>query len=251
MSEHGTQSIDRAADLLSRVVLADAAITFTALAADTGYARSTTSRLLAALERADLLGRDTRGAWVPGPLFAQYAARQDSDEALVQACTPVMQALGDLTGETVNLAVPRSGTVVQIAQVDSTYFLGSRDWVGVDVPAHCSALGKVLYAYAVLDLPSGPLDSLTPATLSTTAALAGQLTGIRQKGFATTVDELEVGLTAVAAPVFHDGAVVAAIGLSGPTQRLSTDLSTTGTLVAGHARALSTRLSRHRKEGAA
>jgi DNA-binding IclR family transcriptional regulator len=141
--------------------------------------------------------------------------------------------------------------VVQVAQVDSAYFLGSRDWVGTDVAAHCSALGKVLFAYGALPVPTGRLDVLTPASVPTGAALEAQLPGIRQDGFATTVDELEPGLTGIAAPVRQHGAVVAALGISGPTSRLAGDLRSTGAMVAAHARALSARLDHQPQEGAA
>lgn len=247
----GTQSIDRAADLLARVVRSEGPVTFTELAAATGLARSTTSRLLSALERADLLSRDDGGRWGPGALFDLYATRRSDDDTLVEGADATMRALGDLTGETVNLGVARRGTVVQVAQVDSAYFLGSRDWVGTDVPAHCSALGKVLYAHGALPVPKGPLEALTPASVPNGAALEAQLAGIRQDGFATTVDELEPGLTGVAAPVRRHGAVVAALGVSGPTSRLAADLRSTGALVAAHARALSVRLDSHPQEGAA
>ena len=56
-----------------------------------------------------------------------------------------MEHLSQLSRETVNLAVPRGGQLVQIDQVDSRYLIGAMNWVGVDVPAHCTALGKVLY----------------------------------------------------------------------------------------------------------
>ncbi|MBK9476624.1 MAG: IclR family transcriptional regulator [Tetrasphaera sp.] len=246
----GTQSIDRAADLLARIVRAQTPMTFTELADATGLARSTTSRILAALERADLLTRDSAGAWAPGALFEGYAVRRTADDALAEAAQASMHALGDLTGETINLGVARGGTVVQIAQVDSTYYLGSRNWLDIDVPPHASALGKVLYAARSLQLPQGDLERLTPATVATSDALGRQLVGIRDRGYATTVDELEVGLTGVAAPVTRDGVVVAALGLSGPTSRLADSLQATGAVVAAHARALSTRLA-HEKAGAA
>lgn len=247
----GTQSIDRAADLVDRVVRADGPVSATALAEATGLARSTTQRLLGALERAELLARDEAGGWSPGGLFDLYATRRADDEVLVEAAGPAMRELGELTGETVNLGVPRRGTVVQVAQVDAAYFLGSRDWVGTDVPAHCSALGKVLYAYGALPVPTGQLDAPAPKSVTSGAALAEQLPGIRRAGWAATVDELEPGLTGVAAPVRTRGVVVAALGISGPTSRLSDQISSTGALVASHAAALSARLENHPQEGAA
>lgn len=247
MSTNGTQAIDRAADLLARVIQATGAPTATELAGETGYARSTTSRLLAALERSDLLRRDDEGAWFPGALFEQYAAQWDLRGRLLRLAQPVMEELGEQTGETINLGIPLAGSVVQIAQVDSTFFLGSRNWVGVDLPAHTSSLGKVFYAHGVLDEPADPLEQLTPRTAGSWTELAAQFDDVRARMYAATVDELEVGLTGIAAPVFFDGAVVAGLGLSGPSTRLAHRIPAVGRVVATHADRLSARLSTKRK----
>src|SRR6476619_7133419 len=69
----GTQAIDRAAELLSRVVLADEKPAFGELVTDTGLAKSTASRLLQALERHRLVHRDEEGGYAAGALFALYA----------------------------------------------------------------------------------------------------------------------------------------------------------------------------------
>lgn len=246
----GTQSVDRAAGLLTHVVQAEEPIAFGELSDASGLPRSTTSRLLSALERADLLARDEAGGWIPGPLFDVYAIKRTDDDALAGAAASTMRDLGEATGETVNLGVARYGTVIQLAQIDSTFRLGSRNWVGTEVPAHCSSLGKVFYAYGSLQVPEGPLERLTERSLATGDALRAALPGIRRLGYATTVDELEPGLTGVGAPVHRRGVVVAALGISAPTSRLAEALDETGALVAQHARALSDRLD-HIQEGAA
>ena len=73
----GTQAVDRAAALVDLVVRADGPVSFTELSDETGLARSTTSRLLAALERTELVERDPSGGYVAGPLFALHAAVHD------------------------------------------------------------------------------------------------------------------------------------------------------------------------------
>jgi IclR family acetate operon transcriptional repressor len=247
MTNVGAQAVDRAAQLLTLVVQADEPISFTELFEDSGLARSTTSRLLAALEHNHLLERDPTGAYRCGALFALYAARHDPWSQLVRLADPVLHALGDETGETVNLAIPRGETVVQIAQVDSTYMLGARDWMQVTVPAHCSALGKVLYAYDGLARPAGELEQLTPHSLASAEALRRQITTIRQVGYATTREELEIGLDAVAAPVRgSSGDVIAALGVSGPSARLRDALDDLGPLLTKHAESLSQLLLRGR-----
>jgi len=65
-SPSGTQAVDRAARLLTEVVHAPGSVTFTELAATTGLAKSTTSRLLLALERNGLVQRDDHGRFRPG-----------------------------------------------------------------------------------------------------------------------------------------------------------------------------------------
>jgi IclR family acetate operon transcriptional repressor len=249
----GTQAVDRAAQLLAIVVQADESVTFTELAEETGLARSTTSRLLAALEANHLLERDAAGAYSAGPLFALYAARHDPWSQVARLAEPVLQKIGAETGETVNLAVPRGDTVVQIAQVNGTYLLGARDWMQVTVPPHCSALGKVLYAFDCLPIPVGALDQLTDLSLATSDALLSELPTIRRRGYATTCEELEIGLDAIAAPVHgRDGNVIAALGVSGPSARLRGQLDELGRLLRDHSSSLSQVLRRRiPKEGVA
>ena len=220
-ASNGTQALDRAAQLASMVVQADEPLSFADLQEATGLAKSTTSRMLAALERGGLLERDETGGYVAGRLFWLYAARHDPWEELVRIARPVMEQVGTDTQESVHLSVMRGDKVVQVAQVDSRYLLGTRDWTQVDVPAHTSALGKVFYAWGVLDVPADDLERLTPETLTTRSALRRDGAVARRRGYAVTVDELEVGLTGIAAPVHgaHDD-VVAALGISGPTSRL-------------------------------
>jgi len=218
----GTQAVDRAAELLALVVEAAAPRSFTALVEQTGLAKSTVSRLLQALERHRLVQRDRSGAFRPGAVFALYAVRHGGRSDLVELATPVLERVGAETGETVNLAVPRGDVVVQIAQVDSAYLLGTTNWVGVSVPAHCSALGKVFYAYGTMPLPPGPLERRTPQTITDRAEFQQELGTVLRRGYAVAREELEPGLVAVASPVrSRDGSVVAAISVSGPTARMT------------------------------
>lgn len=251
MATQGTQAIDRAADLVVRVVQSPDPVSTPELAQATGLARSTVSRLLAALERSHLISRDVEGhGYLPGPLFEQYAARTDTREWLAREAHSTMAALSDATGETINLGVPVGGAVVQIAQVDSTFMIGSRNWVGVDLPAHSSSLGKTLYAFGALDLPA-QLEALTERTVTDPDTLRAEFEVIRRRGWATTVDELEVALTGIGAPVRLRGRLVAALGVSGPTSRLSGRLDELGRLVSRHADDLSARLTEpHMMKGA-
>jgi IclR family transcriptional regulator, acetate operon repressor len=219
----GTRAIDRAAQLLVRVVESDTPETVTELAETTGLPKSTASRLVAALERQGLLQRESvRGSVQPGPVLVSFARRGVPYAELVGVCEPALERLADATGETVNLAVPAARGVEQLAQRDSRHFLGSTNWVGRTVPYHASAVGKVLLAFGAARMP-GRLEALTPRTVTDPRELTRELDEVVSRGYAGAVEELEPGLWAVAAPVTGPTGVVAALSISGPTVRLPED----------------------------
>lgn len=246
----GSQAVDRAATLLTLVVEAEEPRTFTSLVDELGLAKSTTSRLLQALERNRLVQRDRAGSFRPGPVFAMYAARHDAVQDLVETAQPALDRLAEETGETVNFAVPRAGAVMQLAQIDSRYLLGATNWVGVDVPPHCSALGKVFYAYGAISRPEGDLERCTPGSLVTRGDLDAELAEVTRRGWAASWEELEPGLVSVAAPVrAAGGAVVAAVSVAGPTARITRpSLTPLGELLLAEARALSAALGHRQPE---
>ena len=224
---NGTQAVDRAARLLSEVVHASDPVTFTELTAATGLARSTTSRLLLALERNHLIRRDDHGRFLPGEMFVSFAWRGGADTSLVAVAQPFLDRLAKATGETINLGVASGTSVEQIAQVDCAYMIGGTNWVGLSVPLHASALGKVLLAYGAAQLPPGKLEKRTEKTITSEAALRPELAAVRTRGYAVADEELEPGLIALAAPVFrYDGTVVAAMSVSAPTARMTTQTAT-------------------------
>jgi IclR family transcriptional regulator, acetate operon repressor len=262
-SPTGTQAVDRAAQLLVEVARRRDPMSFTELTAASGLAKSTTSRLLTALERNGLVRRDESGRFSPGEVFLSYAWRGGAEADLVSIAQPALTRLGEQTGETVNLGVPHEGGLVeQIAQVDSRYLIGGTNWVGLTVPLHCAALGKVLLAFGAAELPKGRLEQRTSRTIISRVALAAELAAVRERGYAVTIEELEPGLVAVAAPVFVGGSVagqataVAALSVSGPAGRLAGDrLPTAAEACMAAARSLSAVLGHNvrttQEEGAA
>src|SRR5436853_3098358 len=101
MAATGTQAVDRAALLVSTVVNATEPLTFADLQAACDLPKSTTSRMLTALERSELLERNEEGSYVAGGLFWLYAARHDPGEDLVRLARPLLDAIGEATHETV------------------------------------------------------------------------------------------------------------------------------------------------------
>ena len=243
----GTQAVDRAARVLAAVVEAESPMAFTDLADRCGLPKSTTSRLLTALERTDLVERTAAG-YVPGPVLWRYAARHDPWADIARLAHPAMTVVGEATGETVHLGVPRGGRVAHVAQHDSSYLLGLRDWTNVEVPAHLSALGKVLLAWGAL-APEQELKALTERSITRTSTLRRALSEVREQGWASTVDELEVGLTAIAVPVFLEDEIFGALGVSGPTIRLESRMPEIADLLNAQSTGLSAALTHrsHRK----
>jgi DNA-binding IclR family transcriptional regulator len=253
-SNPGTQSIDRAAQLLVQVVENAEPTSVGTLAETTGLPKSTTSRLVRALERQGLLQRDgARGNLSPGPVLLRFAQRGGEIDLAVLA-EETLRRLSAESGETINLAVAGPFGVEQIAQEDSRHFLGGTNWVGRRVPFHCSANGKALLAFGAARLADADLERLTPSTIIEGATLETDLKTARRRGYATAVDELEPGLSAVAAPVFGpDGEPLAALTISGPTNPMpAARLEELGAMLVHHAAELSALLDHHEaKRGAA
>ena len=202
----GTQAIDRAAQLLVRVVESVRPPSVGELAERAGLPKSTTSRLVAALERQGLVQRlGDRGRLRPGPVLLRFASR-DGAGTLVELAEPSLRRLAEASGETINLAVPGPDGVEHLAQEDTEHLVGVTDWVGRRVPFELAANGKVFLAFGIAEKPTA------------------ELTRIRARGYATSVDELELGLSALAAPVFGPGGeALAALSISGPTNRLTSE----------------------------
>jgi len=217
----GTAAIDRGAELLLRVLDSPEPVALGDLACATGIPKSTASRLLGALERRGLVEQvGERGRMRPGPAILRVAERGLLERSLVQLGRDSLDALAQRSGETVNLAVPGPTGVEHLAQADSRHFLGAGQWVGRAVDYHCSANGKVLLAWGLAPLPER-LAAATPQTITDPRRLAAELERVRETGIALAVDELELGLAAVAAPVRGAGGrVIAALSISGPTLRM-------------------------------
>ena len=245
-------TVDRAAQLLALVLDPDAEAErgLGELAAAAELPKSTASRLLATLEQHGLVEQEgERGGFRPGPVIQRHAGRA-RERRLRELAEGPMAVLAEHTGETINLAVPGDGGVHHVAQTDGRHFLGTTQWIGRNVPYHCTANGKVLLAAGAAQLPSGHLEPLTSRTIVDRRVLDMQLATIREDGFAVAAEELELGLSAVAAPVFDSGGrVVAALSVSGPTLRLSPRrVAELRPIVIKQARALSEALG-HRPEG--
>jgi IclR family acetate operon transcriptional repressor len=139
---------------------------------------------------------------------------------------PVLRELVEVTGEAAYLTVPHRGSVLYVEQVTPPGGAVPNDWTGRLGYLHCSSSGKVFAAFgAVEDLDSlliDPLPAYAARTITDPQEFLRLLPQVRRRGYASSVDESENGLTSVAAPVVGaDGHVLAAVGVGTATARCS------------------------------
>ncbi len=228
----GTVAVQRALALLRCFEDGPAEQRLSDLARATDLSVSTAHRLLGALCADGFLEQDQdteRYRLGPTVVRLGLVGRPVIRRHDVQA---VLQGLTASTGESATLAVREGDEVVVVAASTSHRQLRFEHGIGSRLAAHASAMGKVLLAAGTTDLTDEvrrlpKLARFTPETITSRTALAADLRVTRRRGWATNVEERFEGVSGVAAAVLDDdGAVVAAIGVQGPTQRV--DTSATG-----------------------
>lgn len=213
------QSADRALAILAAFSSGRSDVGVSELAAELGLHKSTVSRLLATLGARGFVRREG-DRFVPGFELARLGGLAVRSLSLSRIAAEPLERLAEATGETVNLAVRERGFALNVHQVQTSHLVGVGDWTGRSAPLHCTANGKALLAFGDGPLPSD-LGARTASTITDRDLLLEELEAIRVRGFALAREELEVGLNAVAAPVFdRHGACVAAVSVSGPSFRL-------------------------------
>lgn len=239
------QAVDRAVSILE--ILARRGPTrVTEVAGELGIHKSTAFRLLSTLEARGLVEQETgRGRYRLGFGIVRLAGGATVRLEFQQYSRPICLRLAEETGETVNMAIRDGRHAINIEQVMGSSAVTTVNWVGQRTPLHATSSGKVFLAHLpepeLAGLLAGPLERFTPGTVVDPARLAAQLDRVRAHGYAYTVEELEVGLNAVAAPIrASDGTVVAAVSVSGPSYRIAPErVADLGELVKIAARALS------------
>jgi DNA-binding IclR family transcriptional regulator len=222
------QSVDRAVAILE-ILARDGEAGVTEVARELDVHKSTASRLLAALDQRELVTQDTaRGKFRLGTGIVRLAGAASQRLDVVQESRPVCRALAQEVGETVNLVILSGRDALYLDQAAGPAALSPHNWAGQRIPLHATSDGKVLLAYLSQAELAGcltpPLARFTDRTITTLDEFSPVLAEVRRRGFATAVDELEAGLTAIAAPVRNaEGNVAASISASGPSFRIPAD----------------------------
>lgn len=199
----------------------------TEIAAELNLHKSTVSRLLITLESRGLVEQSfNRGRYRLAYGVVQLAAGATNKYDLSVVSRPICQDLAETVGETVNVAVNDGRSVVSIDQVIGSSTVTTMNWVGQRTPMHATSAGKVFLAHMqpqeVKTILAAGLERYTDHTIVDATILVQQLEAVRNLGYAQTVEEHEVGLAAVAAPIRAlDGNVIAALTISGPNFRIN------------------------------
>ncbi len=212
MDNHsGVGVIDKAAAILGE--LEGGPATLAELVTSTHLARPTVHRLLLALEHHHLVGRDSAGAFKLGARFARLAASVGEDR-LVGAAQPVLTVLRDRTGESAQLYRPHRDQRICIASADRPVGLRDSIPVGTTLTMAAGSAAQVLLAW---EEPPRMHAGLAGARFT-----AADLASVREAGLAESSGEREPGVSSVSAPVWGaGGTVIAAVSISGPTERLT------------------------------
>ena len=229
--KEGISSVDRALEVLLVLQNYGQEMGVTQIAAAMGLHKSTVHRTLATLEQKGFVQQNMQtGRYWLGLKLYSIAMTMREKLPINRIARPYAQELADAFNEGVHLAVldrsseeyPRQ---IVIDKIESQKILSLTPPVGSTTPAHCSALGKCLLAYAgeafLNRFLEHPLPAFTEKTITSWDVLQQELAEIRRDGYGTDKDELEWGLTCIAAPILGaSGEIVAAISLSGPSSRI-------------------------------
>jgi DNA-binding IclR family transcriptional regulator len=244
----GTQAVRRAVRLL-KALGADAREKALAdLVRTVGLNKTTAYRLLTALEAEGLVERGSGDGYRLGPELLALGTRALGASDLREAARGELAALARTTRETAHLELRVGRETLILDEAMGSHRVGTTPGLGTRWPAHATSTGKVLLAaLGAADLDAflaSPLPALTPRTVTDPRALRRELARVRERGYATGIEELEPGFMAVAVPVrTRDGQVVAALGIGGPRVRLDPErLATIAKTLPRHAARISERL---------
>jgi IclR family acetate operon transcriptional repressor len=192
-----------------------------------GCARSTAHRLLAMLKHHGFAEQDpdTR-IYFAGDGLLRFDHGPAATVA-VECARPILRVIAGATNETAHVAQLRGGSAFFLESVRSDSMTGTGSRKGVAYPAHCVSAGKALLANVPRDLlprlvGEDPLDTLTPASIGSIAALERHLRVVRERGYAVNSGESQPGITAVAVAILPLPAVPPlALTVAGPAERMT------------------------------
>ena len=226
-TQNTIQSVDRAFDVLQVLAFGEG-MTLSEIASELDQSPATIYRVLSTLEAREIVEiTQSSQRWNVGPTAFQIGASFLRRSNVVERSRPVMHDLMMQIGETANLGIEKSDTVIFISQVETHESIRAFFPPGTQSPMHASGIGKALLAYYDQDriehlLKNNTVERFTEKTITDPDALLKELALIRQQGFALDDEEKTTGMRCIAAPIFNFyNETIAGISVSGPTHRIS------------------------------
>lgn len=227
LESEGVRSVDRAASLLIALGNWQGEAGVTELARSLGLHKSTTSRLLATLQKRGLVTQGYEsGKYRLGLAVVRLGGQAERALDLRSIAMPELEGVARAVRETTTLGVVESDSVVTIAWSDASGMGHDRRWAYL--PMHATAPGKVLLSNRpereVIRLSKLGFTPYTSRTIVRVDRLLEEIARVRNRGFATAFGEYEPSVNAVAVPVFDQrGTVVAALEVRASGQRIQPD----------------------------
>lgn len=217
-SEPGRSTASRLFAVLNAFDRRHSALTLSALAEAAGLPIATTYRQVRELVAAGAMERNDDGTYQIGLRLWELGALAPRQRDLRGVARPAMERLHEVTGETVQLVVMDRGRALCIEKVSGTRSAANLTEVAGGLPLHATAVGKVILTFAEFPQPVAlerrRLRAFTPHTIMDGRRLSGELDRVRTENVAYCREELTIGTSSVAAPVFGaDGRFVAALGV--------------------------------------
>ncbi len=218
------QTLARGLQILDLIASSDRAMSITEISRILNLEKSCVSRTVKTLVNYDYVQPDTRSrGFVLGKRIRQISWHYLNRIPIREKAKPYLYRLVQQTGECAHTAVYSEGKALMIDDVEAEASLRVVGGIGRLIPLHCTAVGKALLAFSDLPLPAF-LEAETDYTITDHAALRAHLEQVRQQGAALDDEEHQEGVRCIAAPVYdYMGTVIAAIGISGPTVRVTSD----------------------------
>lgn len=187
---------------------------------------STVHRFLSNLVSAHFLSCDGDGSYHLG--IACFAIGQAAVGQLDirRLSLPYLQELNQQTRETIHLTLRHGLSAVYVEKLDSPEPLRIHSRIGAAVPLYCTAVGKVMLAYMPTEerdrvLPELNLKRLTPNTVGNLQELEAELYRVRKNGYACDLEEHEMHIRCLAAPIWdHAGSVQSSLSITAPMVRM-------------------------------
>ncbi len=224
------RSLEKTISILDALRDASEPMGVTELSVALGLTVNAVYRHLDTLHWYDLVEQDPRTLkYILGTHLIEYGARAIQRLSFGEKARPYLEQLASKTDETVNLCILRGGEALFIDKIESQEFLRMVTHLGARVPLHCTSIGKAMLAYLPEEeqktiLEAQPLTRYTPNTITDVATLKAHLQMIRSQGYAVDNEEYLPGVRCIAAPILgHDQSAMAAVSVSGPTTRLTSD----------------------------